>query len=57
MGGRLPAQDRGSGIAMTAMLPTEFADLERFSDWCLAERAGTLRETAGQFDGRDAGLL
>ena len=23
------------GIAMTAMLPTEFADLEQFSEWCL----------------------
>lgn len=36
MGGRLPAQD-GKGVrAMTAMLPSEFADLQRFSDWCLA---------------------
>lgn len=32
MGRRLPAQD-GGGV--TAMLPSEFADLERFCQWCL----------------------
>ena len=26
----------GSVIAVSPMLPSEFADLERFSDWCLA---------------------
>ncbi|HEV7850279.1 MAG TPA: hypothetical protein VGP27_02800 [Mycobacterium sp.] len=26
-------------MAVTAMLPAEFTDLERFSDWCLASEA------------------
>jgi hypothetical protein len=36
MGRRLSAQDGGGLIAM---LPTEFADLERFSEWCLPSEA------------------
>ena len=39
MGGRLSAQDGRGGIAMTNLLPTEFADLEMFSQWCLATEA------------------
>ena len=41
MGGRLPAQRREGGTAVTALLPEEFADLEPFAaDWCLpSERA------------------
>src|SRR4029077_3050237 len=35
LGGRLSAQDSGGVKAMSAMLPAEFADLERFSEWCL----------------------
>jgi hypothetical protein len=39
MGGRLPAQVREGVSTMTGtspVLPPEFADLEPFSDWCLA---------------------
>ena len=36
MGGRVSAQDGGGVNAVTALLPPEFADLEQFSDWCLA---------------------
>ena len=36
MGRRLSAQDGRSVSAVNAMLPAEFADLERFSDWCLS---------------------
>ena len=36
MGGRIPTQDGGGRSAMTVKLPAEFADLERFSEWCLS---------------------
>jgi hypothetical protein len=37
VGGRLPPRNR-RGVT-THMLPTEFADLERFSQWCLPSEA------------------
>ena len=42
--------------AVTAMLPTEFADLEVFSEWCLPTEPQRY-EAPRQFDGRDAGVL
>ena len=39
MGRRISAQDSGGVMAVTALLPTEFADLEAFSDWCLPSEA------------------
>ena len=39
MGGRVPTQDSGRVMAVTALLPAEFADLEQFSDWCLSTEA------------------
>ena len=53
---RVSAQYGGSD-PMTAMLPTEFADLEMFSEWCLPTERAALREAPRQFDGRDAGVL
>jgi hypothetical protein len=29
------SEQHGGGVAVSAKLPTEFADLERFTDWCL----------------------
>ena len=40
-----------------ATLPTEFADLEPFADWCLAVRGRALRQAARELDGRAAGVL
>ncbi len=37
MGGRVPAPELC--IDVTAMLPREFADLEGFSEWCLASES------------------
>jgi hypothetical protein len=31
----LPAARRGGGMTMSALLPTEFVDLEPFAEWCL----------------------
>ena len=47
----------GDDEPMTAMLPTEFADLEPFARLVPADRARALRQAAGQLDGRDAGVL
>jgi hypothetical protein len=49
MGRRLSEQDGGSVMAMSAMLPAEFADLEPFAQWCLpseAERYGKRLSTS-----------
>jgi len=31
----LPAARRGGGMTMSAVLPSEFVDLEPFAEWCL----------------------